>query len=272
MSKFHIPPPKVWEDFENLCWSIWAEKWEDNQASLHGRKGQTQQGVDVYGTDYTNGKVLSGIQCKAKDPNLREPAKTITAKEIEEEVEKAKNFSSGQLKHFTIVTTGPRDTNAQEAQRQIDLTHQKNGLFGVSVKFWDDIERDLIRYPHVFRFHYLELFNAFEEANKNTNPKKYIRVHLANIIININKLVPILGDNGEMLLSSCWDKITTQVPERYIDQIDGELAYLINEVERNLETQNPFNKFAAPLDRDLEARKYNLIKAKKEITTILSKI
>ena len=41
--------PSDWEKFENLCADLFADEWEDPHVVRHGRRGQRQHGVDVFG-------------------------------------------------------------------------------------------------------------------------------------------------------------------------------------------------------------------------------
>lgn len=40
-----LPPPKTWEDFEELCADLFAAEWNDPHLVRHGRAGQEQSGV-----------------------------------------------------------------------------------------------------------------------------------------------------------------------------------------------------------------------------------
>ncbi len=57
-----VAPPMSWAKFEDLCRSLFANIWEDQLAQKNGRAGQSQYGVDVYGSPLvdtnteTNGK------------------------------------------------------------------------------------------------------------------------------------------------------------------------------------------------------------------------
>src|ERR1044071_8733236 len=59
-----IPPPKGDDDFEDLALALFRAVWKDPGAKLHGRSGQGQDGVDVYGEDSFGGTGLNGVQCK----------------------------------------------------------------------------------------------------------------------------------------------------------------------------------------------------------------
>jgi hypothetical protein len=45
-----IAPPKSWETFEDLCLALFKAVWRDPNAQKHGRRGQAQAGVDVFGS------------------------------------------------------------------------------------------------------------------------------------------------------------------------------------------------------------------------------
>lgn len=49
--------------FERLCRDLWASIWDDPNTQMHGRGGQEQAGVDIYGQPRT-GSGYSAVQCK----------------------------------------------------------------------------------------------------------------------------------------------------------------------------------------------------------------
>ncbi|HYU33431.1 MAG TPA: hypothetical protein VEW48_14840 [Thermoanaerobaculia bacterium] len=59
-----IPLPKGDDDFEDLVLALFREIWQDSGAKLHGRRGQRQDGVDLYGEDRFGGSGRNGVQCK----------------------------------------------------------------------------------------------------------------------------------------------------------------------------------------------------------------
>lgn len=141
-SALDIPPPKNWQDFETLCCELWKLIWEDPNAQKHGRSGQKQTGVDIFGLP--NGK-WAGVQCKLKNNSLKTE---LTAKEINDEVENAKKFHSP-LSDLAIATTAPRDAKAQKLAGQITNKHlkRKQKLFPVTIYSWDDILDEIKYYP-----------------------------------------------------------------------------------------------------------------------------
>ena len=46
---YTLPPPRDWQVFEDLCCKLWRRLWNDPNAQKHGRAGQKQHGVDVFG-------------------------------------------------------------------------------------------------------------------------------------------------------------------------------------------------------------------------------
>jgi hypothetical protein len=137
------PPPQNWEEFESLCADLYERIWNDPETQKHGRQGQPQGGVDVYGRP--DGKNYSCVQCKQK--GVWPPTK-LTKADIDEEVEKAKTWKPD-VKHYLIATTAPNDDKAQAHARALTKAHQKKGLFTVTVVSWDEITRRLASYPEL---------------------------------------------------------------------------------------------------------------------------
>ncbi len=69
--KLALPPPRDGQPFEDLCRDLWAELWRDPNAQKHGRSGQKQHGVDVFGQPA--GRFARPPQGTALAPALDEP-------------------------------------------------------------------------------------------------------------------------------------------------------------------------------------------------------
>ncbi len=143
--KYDLPPPRDWQPFEDLCRDLWAELWRDPNAKKHGRTGQKQYGVDVFGQPDGSGG-WEGVQCKRYERQL-------TRAEVEHEVEEARAFEPG-LQRLAIATTVESDTGAQELVREISDAEVARGSFSVSLWSWDDISEEIVKYPELFRHHY----------------------------------------------------------------------------------------------------------------------
>ena len=153
ISNMQIPPPKNWQDFETLCWDLWKTIFNDPETQKNGRQGQKQNGVDIYGKT-NGGNEWTGIQCKGKDDYSK---KTITEKELKEEVEKAKSFKPA-LSKYILATTGQRDQKVQKLAREITDDHSQEELFSVHVFFWEDILERLIEHQEILKRHFKDIF------------------------------------------------------------------------------------------------------------------
>ena len=124
---------------------------------MHGRQGQPQAGVDIYGYDRLENKFV-GVQCKGKDQTYGEP---LTVAELHAEVEKAKIFRP-RLDVFVLATTAPNDFKTQEVARSVTETHEQQGLFEVRVQGWQTLQQWLTDYPDLLTKHFKDLFPPSE--------------------------------------------------------------------------------------------------------------
>lgn len=145
---FEQAPPRSWDHFEELCADVFQEEWRDAGLVRHGRAGQAQDGVDIVGRDGALWPV--GVQCKKKSAW---PVKTLSVKDLENEVAKARNFKPA-LKAFYLVSTSPDDAKLQAHARAITAKHQSAGLFIVHVIGWGEIVRRAARHPQVAAKHF----------------------------------------------------------------------------------------------------------------------
>ncbi|MEC3909682.1 hypothetical protein U5A82_04140 [Sphingobium sp. CR2-8] len=147
-----LPAPKHWQEFENLAFDIYRRMWKTNDAEMHGREGQPQAGVDVYGTDRVEGR-FTGVQCKGKDGDL---PTAVTEKELRAEVAKARTFQPP-LEVFILATTGPNDQALQQVARQISADHAKIGLFEVRFTGWKTLRNLVADHQDVLLKYYSDL-------------------------------------------------------------------------------------------------------------------
>ena len=126
-------PPANWQDFEDLCLKLWRPRLIG--AKKHGRSGQPQAGVDIFGRDPKT-EAWVGIQCKQRG---QWPKKVLTASEIETEVEQAERFKPP-LSHFIVATTAPRDAEVQRLVREMSDRRRSKGRFQIDLFSWDDLQ------------------------------------------------------------------------------------------------------------------------------------
>lgn len=145
---YEYPPPRSWEQFEELCADLFEALWSDPRVVRHGRAGQTQFGVDIIAS--RGGIYPVGLQCKKKS---RWPPKSLTMKEINREIKEAEKFKPA-LKEFYILTTAPTDTPLQEQVRTLSEARRNAKKFEVEVLFWPEIVRRVARFEAVASKHF----------------------------------------------------------------------------------------------------------------------
>lgn len=133
-AKKQLRKPENWEDFESLCKKLWGEIWDCKEIKKNGRKGQTQNGIDVYGVPKGE-KSYYGIQCKGKDEYSH---KQLSKNEIDREINLAKSFNPALIK-FYFATTANKDSKIEEYIRIKDMENRQNKLFEVHLFSWEDI-------------------------------------------------------------------------------------------------------------------------------------
>lgn len=144
---YDLAPPRNWEDFEDLCLDLFRKLWKAPIAQKHGRNGQSQAGVDVFGMPDGSGQWF-GVQCKKK------LGTEVTAEELEAEVEKAKGFNPT-LTRFVLATTARCDVKIQEVARRLtDLSPFEE----VRVYDWDHFCTDLAGRTELLRKHFPDHF------------------------------------------------------------------------------------------------------------------
>lgn len=151
-----LPEPRNWQDFERLTFDVFRRLWKTTDADLHGRTGQPQNGVDVYGTDYSSDPKFgrfTGIQCKGKDAGY---GGAVTESELRAEVEKALGFQPP-LDVFVLATTAPNDVGIQAAARAISQEHRLLGKFEVRVTGWETLRQYITDFPDVLSKHFADL-------------------------------------------------------------------------------------------------------------------
>ena len=133
--------PASWEFFEQMCCS--AMKIEYNKRfELHGRKGQKQNGVDLYSSE---NNICIAVQCKH--------VTDLSYDDIIKEINRAKGFT-GTIEVLYIATTLERDVHLQEIARKLSKNEEFEIYFEVKFLFWDDIFNILSKNKAVFDIYY----------------------------------------------------------------------------------------------------------------------
>lgn len=155
----NYPRPTEPDEFESMVRDICAREWDDPHTEKFGRRGQKQNGIDVYGQPAGLRGTYRGAQCK-----LRTKGDQLTEEEIEAEVAEAKSFPH-RLEMLIIVTDAPRDRDTQILIDRINEREVANDGFQVAIWFWDNVTERLAAYRQLVVKYYPEFF-----ANLTTLP------------------------------------------------------------------------------------------------------
>lgn len=155
----NFPRLKSDDEFEELALDLCRLEWNDPYASdRHGRSGQGQDGVDIYGHPSDRNGANCGAQCK-----LRTGGKQPSEAEIEAEVQRARNFTPP-LELLILITDAPRDVNTQKIVRAISEREQKAGRFEVTIWFWDSICQRIAARPSIIINYFHDLLTPLTTA------------------------------------------------------------------------------------------------------------
>jgi len=146
LQQLDLPPPRNWQDFQNLCHALWEREWNCPTIQQNGRPGQKQRGVDIFGRP-NGGDRFHGIQCKLKSADGTRPP-VLTQTEVEHEVAEAKTFTPP-LEHLIVATTAPQDAHIQAFARQLSARHAEVGLFKVDVLAWPELKARLAKHEAI---------------------------------------------------------------------------------------------------------------------------
>ncbi|MCC8972684.1 PIN domain-containing protein [Bradyrhizobium brasilense] len=116
-----IPKPADEQAFERASLVLWRGLLGDPNVQRNGRRGQRQNGVDLFGVRNGDAGHYVGIQCK-----LKSEGHPLTAEEVRDEVCKALTFRP-ELREYFIITTAPDDVALQELARELALEQKAKG-------------------------------------------------------------------------------------------------------------------------------------------------
>lgn len=189
LSSMKIPPPKSWEEFEEITLDACKIKWENPDLQMHGRKGQAQCGVDIYGANHIFKNI--GVQCKNYESE-------ISLSLIKDEITKAETFTP-KIEMFYIAVTTNTDVNIQREVRLLSHERTNENKFPIMILFWTDIIQDLIRNNSIIKKHYPQL----NLTDINTSETRDVRLFsILDLVYNTHNLdfynSLIFGEFGQM--------------------------------------------------------------------------
>lgn len=130
-----IPKPTDEQGFERASVALWRSLLNDPAVQRNGRRGQRQNGVDLFGIRDGDTDRHVGIQCK-----LKSEGHALSEDEVRGEVKKALTFKPP-LKEYYITTTAPDDVGMQELAREVTRELAADGTpMRVFVWGWNTLE------------------------------------------------------------------------------------------------------------------------------------
>jgi hypothetical protein len=204
-----IPEPKSWEEFEQITRDALSIRWENPDLSMHGRPGQAQDGVDIYGDNHLG---FVAVQCKNTYSGVKQ-------KVIDEEISKAERFHE-KIKCLYIATTAPRDTSIQKYVRTVSATREKSNAFSVQIVFWEDVTQELISVPRVFLKHYPQYNCNYNEQISNID-----------LLSNLYEMTCLILHNSRDTLAFYSAHKGVKDLRNKVDSLHNEIAVLCQLVE-----------------------------------------
>lgn len=126
-----LPPPKSWDDFEDLVCGLHRIRADVRNAQRYGRQGQPQNGVDIV-IEMGATPTVVAIQCK------RYAEGTLSIKHVIKAIADAEKFVPS-IGEFIIATTDRRSAPLQAEILRVNQERAKKKSFPVRIEFWEDI-------------------------------------------------------------------------------------------------------------------------------------
>ncbi|MBO4703072.1 MAG: hypothetical protein J5625_10490 [Lachnospiraceae bacterium] len=149
LAMYRITPPSDSAEFENICMDYLARKYKGD-ASLYGRKGQAQQGIDVIVSLEDNSYVCA--QCK--------DLKSLNVKEIDKWIQQVDIECKIPMKEFIILVSVERDAKIQEHICLVTEKRKEEGKIPVKIFFWDDVTHYIKEDLTMLRMYYPEFYGG----------------------------------------------------------------------------------------------------------------
>ena len=151
LAMYRISPPSDPYEFEKICMDYLAHKF-DADIQLYGRKGQSQQGIDLLLTLKDNS--YNCAQCKNY--------KNVTTHNLDSWISKADEECKIPMNVFIILVAIENDSRLQEHICKVSAKRLTDGKFPVRIIFWDDVIHYIKRDQTMLRLYYPEFYQGQE--------------------------------------------------------------------------------------------------------------
>lgn len=129
-----LPRTESAEEFEKICESVCSKIYKTD-FKIYGRKGQVQDGIDLYARASEDGNLLYVVQCK----NYRNERARELRVQLEKDIQSAADSQlKSHIKKYIIATSIDPDVTIQ------NFILKKEFPFPVEIIFWNKIEEVLL--------------------------------------------------------------------------------------------------------------------------------
>lgn len=177
LAMYRITPPTDYAEFEKISKDFLVHKYKCD-ASLFGRKGQKQKGIDIVLTmkDYT----YVCAQCKN--------TKSVSKEDIDNWILKAEECAIP-MTEFVVVVSVENDAVLQEHVCKTTTKRVKEGKIPVKLFFWDDVIDFVKKDQDMLRLYYPEFYHAevvkLSEASQLSEDKYPEIIRSDNCLLNL---------------------------------------------------------------------------------------
>lgn len=184
-----LPAPTDDKEFERLLTDYAAAKFGIS-ATLWGRKGQKQKGIDIAAA-LPDGNLIC-VQCKDYQ-NTK-----ITTQFLDDCITEAENGGLP-ISHFVIAVACERDVKLQEHIVSVNLQRLLQAKFLVELVFWDDIQHFVKLNADMLRVYYPELYKAgMKDYPELIRSEEDLRLSFLNVLVkygimNFLEINPFFG-------------------------------------------------------------------------------
>ena len=119
---------------------LFRELWQDPYAQEFGRKGQTQDGIDIIGRKKGESK-YEAVQATIEEP--------LTEQKVRKDYKSSKKLDF-ELNNFIIASSSKRDVTLQK----LAIKLSSEGPYPCKIWFWDDLVEKLADYDQIRKKYY----------------------------------------------------------------------------------------------------------------------
>lgn len=226
-----LPKSNSAEEFESICKDVLELKY-DMDFVFYGRKGQKQDGIDLYAKS-TNGSYVI-VQCKNYHKSTFEKFRS----QLSDDINSSKNLGV-EIEEFIVMTALDRDAKVQKFISEYSVP------FPVSVLFWDDIQDKLCSNKRLLKKYYLHMDDDTEipinDRNDITSNAEIIKEAVKYIAESCSSYSPGYNEAGDInIYNICLD-----IYNAVLDLQQKQAQYYLQLKE--IKVVNPINELASNL-------------------------